>query len=102
MICDLCDYHVAHTYCCGFGREFPPEDEDWICEYCNGLLTDNSDSYDSSSDSDIIPSHMLRAPFSNPFRGPTFFERMISDVVGILERSSNHARRPNVQGRGRG
>lgn len=39
MICDLCDYMVAHITCCGF-REFP---EDWICRECH-RITAGSDS----------------------------------------------------------
>jgi hypothetical protein len=41
MICDICDFQVAHTTCCGY-RDFP---EDWICAYCDGLEVDESDSY---------------------------------------------------------
>lgn len=29
IICDVCDYSVAHTYCLGFGNQIP--EEDWIC-----------------------------------------------------------------------
>lgn len=48
MICDLCDYMVAHTYCCGFGNDFP---EDWLCQDCEALdLEDSSFSNDSSND----------------------------------------------------
>ena len=45
IICDLCDYHVAHTYCCGFGNRIP--EGDWLCGYCTGLVSD-SDEPDSS------------------------------------------------------
>jgi hypothetical protein len=45
MICDLCDYMVAHTYCCGFGNEVP---EDWVCIDCEALL--DGDESDSSED----------------------------------------------------
>ena len=34
MICDLCDYMVAHTYCCGLS-DFP---DDWICRDCEELM----------------------------------------------------------------
>lgn len=47
MICDLCDYVVAHTYCCGY-REFP---EDWVCTECNELL--ESDDSDLESEDDL-------------------------------------------------
>lgn len=48
MICDLCDYMVAHTYCCGFGNDFP---EDWLCQDCEALdLEDSSFSNDSYND----------------------------------------------------
>ena len=43
MICDLCDYMVAHTYCCGFNNTFP---EDWMCLHCEELLGIESD-YDA-------------------------------------------------------
>jgi hypothetical protein len=44
MICDLCDFHVAHTYCCGFGNNLP--EDDWICGYCNGMISDDLDDLD--------------------------------------------------------
>lgn len=53
MICDLCDFHVAHSYCCGFGNRIP--EEDWICDYCTGMISedsfisDNDDENDSNS-----------------------------------------------------
>ena len=56
MICDLCDFHVAHTYCCGFGNNFP-QDQDWICDYCMGILSDNDD-----SDEDDISSEEFHPP----------------------------------------
>lgn len=55
MICDLCDFMVAHTYCCGFD-DFP---EDWMCRDC--LLLEVSDSSDdlevdeSSASEDFRP-----------------------------------------------
>jgi hypothetical protein len=50
MICDLCDYMVAHTYCCGF-REFP---EDWVCRPCERILEEggSSSSQNESDNSD--------------------------------------------------
>jgi hypothetical protein len=51
IICDLCNYHVAHTYCVGFGNEIP--EEDWICGYCDGMIDDDSFiAGDSESDND--------------------------------------------------
>ena len=47
MICDLCDFMVAHTTCCGFGNDFP---EDWICRECENLVNGNSSEYDSDED----------------------------------------------------
>ena len=40
MICDMCDYMVAHTYCCGFGEVFP---DDWMCRECEEIMDDDSD-----------------------------------------------------------
>ncbi len=47
MICDLCDFMVAHTTCCGFGNNFP---EDWICRECENLINVNESEYDSEED----------------------------------------------------
>ena len=40
IICDMCDYYVAHTYCVGFGEIIP--ENDWICGYCDGIVDDDS------------------------------------------------------------
>lgn len=45
IICDACSYHVAHTYCLGFGDTIP--EDDWVCGYCNGEIDD--DSYESGN-----------------------------------------------------
>lgn len=45
MICDLCDFRVAHTYCCDLS-DFP---EDWICRDCEELQL-SEESYDESFD----------------------------------------------------
>lgn len=49
MICDLCDFMVAHTYCCGFRNTFP---EDWICRECERVMNEelsSDEDYDESS-----------------------------------------------------
>lgn len=62
MICDLCDYMVAHTYCCGFyGSEFP---DDWVCRECERLLngddlSDESEEEDSESSSSEVERWLL-------------------------------------------
>lgn len=48
IICDLCDFRVAHTYCLGYGNEFPTED--WICDYCDGLISDHDDGLEDDED----------------------------------------------------
>lgn len=66
MICDTCDYHVAHSYCCGFGNSIP--NEDWNCDYCQGILSeDDSDFDDDGSDLDEISEGELEIlSFTNP------------------------------------
>lgn len=57
MICDLCDYAVAHTYCCGLGRVFP---EDWVCRDCESLLAGESSSYaEDEEESDSLLANPL-------------------------------------------
>ena len=53
MICDLCDYMVAHTYCCGFGNDFP---EDWLCRDCEALDLEDSSFNSSEEESDFSES----------------------------------------------
>lgn len=45
MICDLCDYTVAHTYCAGFD-DFP---RDWVCEHCLELIDHDLEGDDEES-----------------------------------------------------
>lgn len=51
MICDLCDFRVAHTYCCGFGNQIP--EDDWVCGYCDGTRSEDDDIIDDSEIDDI-------------------------------------------------
>ena len=48
MICDLCDFHVAHTYCAGFS-EFP---DDWLCRECQGIEVVTSSEGDEPEESE--------------------------------------------------
>lgn len=57
IICDLCDFYVAHTYCCGFGNQIP--EDDWICGYCDGMVSDEDDEI-IDSDIDEISEDELR------------------------------------------
>lgn len=53
MICDLCDYMVAHTYCCGFRNDFP---DDWLCRDCEEIM-DSDDDDDDYDEEDEFLSH---------------------------------------------
>ncbi|CDW79707.1 ring u-box protein [Stylonychia lemnae] len=58
IICDLCDYRVAHTQCLGFGDVVP--EDDWICDYCTGERESSEDEdWDQSSSED---SHSMIIP----------------------------------------
>lgn len=65
MICDLCDFMVAHTYCCGFS-EFP---EDWLCDGCQRLMgsdeDESSEVMSSSSESESAEEVEYRAGARN-------------------------------------
>lgn len=34
LVCDECNFQIAHYWCAGF-KQIPQEDEDWFCQNCS-------------------------------------------------------------------
>jgi len=101
IICDLCDYYVAHTYCVGFGETIP--DMDWICGYCDGIVDDDSyvegESLSGDDDLDDLDVDSVERNFilNSNRRQPLYLQRLM-EVANRIEnqhratRNRRHAR----------
>ena len=87
MICDLCDFMVAHTYCCGFGQDFP---EDWLCRDCEALDVEDS-SFDEEEDSYDDESEEVSQEVTQPRRNlPSRPTRIVEEAISESEESSEY------------
>lgn len=87
MICDFCDFKIAHTYCCGFGESIP--NDDWICDFCEGLVPDPDDEEDDDAidDDDVSDDEVDFLQFQARSMMPGLPNRIASNLrPGIISR----------------